>query len=177
MSENSAELLVNFLRERGETIGTCESLTAGLLAATIAQVPGASEVLRGGIVTYATDLKSSLADVPAELIDEYGVVSAPVAAAMAAGAQQRLGVDWAVGLTGVAGPDDQEGHPPGVVFLGIAGPGGVSSERVLPTQHLRWAIRPGAAEPEQVVDGSRNEIRCCCVEYALGRVVELGNKT
>lgn len=118
----SAQLL-SALRSRGHTIAFCESLTAGLAAATLADTPGASAVLRGGLITYATDLKVSLAKVPLEVVDRWGVVSKECAMAMATGSREVCGTDWALSLTGVAGPDPQEGKPVGEVWIGIAGPG------------------------------------------------------
>lgn len=121
----SAEL-VAALRRRGLTVAFCESLTAGLAAATLADVPGASAVLRGGLITYATDLKYTLAGVP----EGADPVSGETAAAMARGVRERCGADWGVSLTGVAGPDPQGEHPVGEVWLGFAGEGGVDKERL-----------------------------------------------
>lgn len=118
--------LVDALRRRGLTVAFCESLTAGLAAATLADTPGASAVLRGGLITYATDLKYSLADVP----EGADPVAGDTAAAMARGARERCGADWGVALTGVAGPDPQGGHGVGEVWLGFAGPGGVDKQRL-----------------------------------------------
>ncbi|BAU96297.1 competence-damage inducible protein [Corynebacterium suranareeae] len=122
MSENLASQVVELLKRRGETVAFCESLTAGLASATIAEVPGASAVLKGGLVTYATELKVELAGVSQELIDAHGVVSPQCAAAMAQGAATRCRSDWAISLTGVAGPSGQDGHAVGEVWIGLAGP-------------------------------------------------------
>jgi PncC family amidohydrolase len=111
------------LRAAGATVATAESLTGGRLAVALTDVPGASETFLGGVVTYATELKHSLLDVPAEVIDEHGVVSAECARAMASGVRAMSGATWGLATTGVAGPSDQEGKPPGTVFVGIAGPG------------------------------------------------------
>ena len=111
------------LRAGGHTIATAESLTGGRLAVHLTDVPGASETYLGGVVTYATEVKSSVLDVPAEVIEEHGVVSAECARAMATGARALTGASWGVSTTGVAGPTDQEGKPPGTVFVGISGPG------------------------------------------------------
>jgi nicotinamide-nucleotide amidase len=127
----------------GQTVATAESLTAGLLAATIAGVPGASVVLRGGLVVYATDLKHSLAGVSDEVLATEGPVAASTAEQLAVGARIRCGADWGVGLTGVAGPDAQGGHPVGTVFLGLAGPGHTEVVR-LKLDGDRWTIRIGA---------------------------------
>jgi nicotinamide-nucleotide amidase len=113
---------VRLLRDRGQTLAVAESLTGGLLAATIVEIPGVSAVFRGGLVVYATDLKHELAGVPEELLNERGPVDGDVAAALAEGARTRCGADWGLATTGVAGPDPQDGKPVGMVFLGVAGP-------------------------------------------------------
>lgn len=107
---------------RGLTVATCESLTAGLVAATLATVPGASEVLRGGLITYATDLKTSLAGVDAALLERVGAVDAEVARQMAVGAARACGADVGVACTGVAGPAELDGKPVGTVFVAVAVP-------------------------------------------------------
>ncbi len=119
------------LASRRETVATCESLTGGLVLAGLTTVPGSSAVVRGGLVTYATDLKTSLAGVPADLIATHGVVSRPVAEAMAEGARAVCGATWGIGLTGVAGPDPVDGLSPGTVCIGVAGPDGTVSVREL----------------------------------------------
>lgn len=122
-ASSAAAALVSALEERGWTVATAESLTAGLVASTIADVPGASAVLRGGLVVYATELKHSLADVPEEVLAHYGAVSAETAGALAAGAAARCGASVGIGLTGVAGPDEQEGRAVGTVYVGVSVPG------------------------------------------------------
>ena len=102
------------LRVRGLTLGLAESLTGGLMGARVVDVPGASDVFRGSIVSYASDVKFGVLGVP-----EGPVVSLAAAAAMAAGARRVLGADVGIGVTGVAGPDEQEGHPVGTVFIGL----------------------------------------------------------
>ncbi|MGW7539342.1 CinA family protein [Amycolatopsis sp. NPDC054798] len=118
-----ARELVATLTRRGETVAAAESLTAGLVCATLAQVPGASAVLRGGLVVYATELKTALAGVDARLLAEHGAVHPEVAAQLARGARERCGATWGLGLTGVAGPDPQDGVAPGTVYVGLSGPG------------------------------------------------------
>lgn len=136
--------LVSELAASGATVATAESLTAGLLSAMIACVPGASTVLRGGLVVYATDLKGSLADVAPAVLAADGPVAASTARELAVGARGRCRADWGIGLTGVAGPDPQDGWAPGTAFLGIAGPGTTEVVRLsLPGD--RWQIRVGAA--------------------------------
>ncbi|MFL1695242.1 CinA family protein [Weissella kandleri] len=105
-----------------QTITSAESLTGGLFSSSLTQVPGISQVLPGAFVTYSPATKTQLVGVPASLIQEYGVVSAEVAKAMANGAKHQLSTDWAVSFTGVAGPEALEGHPAGEVWIGIATP-------------------------------------------------------
>ena len=116
--------VVRALVERRETLATAESLTGGLVAATLVEIPGVSAVFRGGLVVYATDLKHALAGVPDMLLTERGAVDPDVALALAAGARERCLADWGLGTTGVAGPDPQDGKPVGLVFLAVAGPSG-----------------------------------------------------
>jgi nicotinamide-nucleotide amidase len=131
------------LLARGETVAAAESLTAGLLCATLATVPGASATLRGGVVVYATELKTALAGVPADLLATYGPVSPQTAAALADGVRERCGADWGIGLTGVAGPDAVGVLGPGRVYLGISGDTGTDVvELDLPGD--RAAVRAGA---------------------------------
>jgi len=108
------------LLARGETVAAAESLTAGLFCATLAEVPGASATLRGGVVVYATELKAVLAGVPGDLLAALGPVSPETARALAEGVRERCGSTWGIGLTGVAGPDPVDGHGPGRVYLGVS---------------------------------------------------------
>jgi nicotinamide-nucleotide amidase len=126
-SGHRARALLERLAGRGETLSTAESLTGGRLAAMVTAVPGASRVYVGGVVAYATGVKQDLLGVPSALVERHGVVSPECARAMAEGARQRLGSTYAISTTGVAGPDSQEGHPVGTVFVGIAGPAGISA--------------------------------------------------
>lgn len=128
------------LRAAGSSVATAESLTGGLVCATLVTVPGASTVVRGGVVAYAPDLKSSLLGVDPALIAERGTVDADVAAAMARGARDRLDATYGLATTGVAGPDASEGKPAGTVHIAIAGPGGVET-RLLALSGDRDTIR------------------------------------
>jgi nicotinamide-nucleotide amidase len=143
---DDARGLVADLTVRNQSIATAESLTAGLLAATIAGVAGASEVLRGGLITYTEHTKVLLAGVAPEILDEVGPVAAPTARALAVGARQRCEATWGVGLTGVAGPEPHGGHEVGTVFMGLAGPDGHSVTEVVELQFsgTRWDIRIAA---------------------------------
>jgi nicotinamide-nucleotide amidase len=111
----------------GASLATVESLTGGRLAAAVTAVPGASATYLGGFVTYATGLKETLVGVPHDLVVRFGVVSAECARAMATGCREATGATYALSTTGVAGPDPQEGKPVGTVFVGIAGPEGVTA--------------------------------------------------
>lgn len=137
----------------GRTVATAESLTAGLIASTLASVPGASLVLRGGIIAYATELKVSLLGVPESLISRGGVIQTPVAEAMAEGARRATGADYALACTGVAGPDEQDGHPVGEVHVAVAGPGSMRTHSL--TLH-----------------GSRDDIRHGTVLIVLGMLLD-----
>ena len=133
------------LAERGATVAVAESLTGGLLGATLTSTPGSSATFRGGLLVYATDLKETLCGVPGPLLDAEGAVSAEVAAAMAAGVRDRTGATYGVALTGVAGPDLQEGHPAGTVFVAVAGPSG-GQVRSLRLPGGRDEVRDGAVD-------------------------------
>ncbi|WP_173042933.1 CinA family protein [Phytohabitans flavus] len=132
--------VVHALAERRETLAAVESITGGLVAATVVEVAGASAVFRGGLVVYATALKATLAGVPQELLDERGPVDPDVALALAEGGRARCGADWGLSTTGVAGPDPQGGKPVGLVYVAVAGPAG-SAVRELSLGGGRQAIR------------------------------------
>ncbi|MBO0812631.1 MAG: CinA family protein [Microlunatus sp.] len=112
--------LVQTLAARGETIATAESLTGGLIGATLTRVPGVSAVFRGGVISYATDLKAKLVGVSESTLAEHGPVAQLTAVEMALGITRRCDATWGVAVTGVAGPDPQGGHPAGTVFTAVA---------------------------------------------------------
>ena len=119
------EVVEALLKEKGLTIGTAESCTGGLMAKRLTDLPGASRIFRGGIVSYTNEVKADVLGVPQALLDQYGAVSAPVAQAMAEGARRALGCDIALSSTGVAGPDrDDRGNEVGTMFVAIATPEG-----------------------------------------------------
>ena len=119
------EVVEALLKEKGLTIGTAESCTGGLMAKRLTDLPGASRIFRGGIVSYTNEVKAGVLGVPQALLDQYGAVSAPVAQAMAEGARRALGCDIALSSTGVAGPDrDDRGNEVGTMFVAIATPEG-----------------------------------------------------
>ncbi|MCL3860178.1 CinA family protein [Actinotalea sp. K2] len=145
--------LLSLLVAAGRTIAVAESLTGGDLTASLVQVPGASRALRGGVVAYATDLKEVLLDVPHALLEEHGAVHPEVAVAMAQGVRARLGADYGLATTGVAGPDPQGAHRPGTVYVAVADD---LSEEVV-------SLAPGAgASPS-----TRDEIRAAACREAL----------
>ncbi len=123
--ETIESVVLDLLRNRGLSLGVAESLTGGLMGARFTSVPGSSEVFRGAIVAYASDIKYSLLGVP-----EGPVVSEDAARAMALGARRVLDADVALATTGVAGPAEQEGQPVGTVFLGLAMNGSSEAQRV-----------------------------------------------
>jgi nicotinamide-nucleotide amidase len=108
-------VVLDLLRKRGLTLGLAESITGGLVASRLVSVPGTSDVMKGGIVAYMTDVKRSVLGVTAEK-----VVSEECAREMAGAARRVFGADVGLGVTGVAGPDEQEGQPAGTVFFGLA---------------------------------------------------------
>ncbi|HEX2303935.1 MAG TPA: CinA family nicotinamide mononucleotide deamidase-related protein [Gaiella sp.] len=129
-----AELVLDLCRARGFRLATAESCTGGLVAARLTDVPGASDVLTGAIVAYANEVKTGELGVPAALIAKHGAVSAEVAAAMAAGVRERLGVDVGIAVTGIAGPDGGTPEKPvGLVHCHVSAPdGGKGHELSLP---------------------------------------------
>lgn len=110
------------LLELGSTLAVAESLTGGMLSAKIVNVPGASDVFRGGVTVYATASKHEVLGVDKELLDTVGPVDPQVAVQMAQGVRKLFGADWAVSTTGVAGPGDSADGPEGLVYVGVAGP-------------------------------------------------------
>ena len=113
--ETMETVVLDLLRKRGLTLGVAESVTGGLVSSRLVAVPGTSDVLKGAVVSYTTDVKRSLLGVEAE-----HAVSAECARELAAAARRILGADVGLGVTGVAGPDEQDGQPAGTVFFGLA---------------------------------------------------------
>jgi nicotinamide-nucleotide amidase len=171
--------LIYALSERGQTVAVAESLTGGLVCAALVEVPGASAVVRGAVVSYATDLKHRLLDVDAGLLARNGPVDPDVAAQMALGVRERLGADWGLATTGVAGPDSQDGVAPGRVYLAVAGPL-VAVSADLPGESSA-ETRPVAALPDlpaistRVLEldlvGDRAQIRAASTEQAIGALL------
>ena len=142
--ESMESVVLDLLRQRGLSLGLAESVTGGLVAARLTEVPGASEVLRGSIVSYASEVKFDLLGVPVG-----PVVSEEAAAAMAAGAKRVLGADVALALTGVAGPSEQDGMPVGTLCVAI-----VIGDSPAMTSTLR-------------LPGARDQMRQFCVISSL----------
>lgn len=147
-----ADLVVR-LTAAGETVAIAESVTGGLVAAALTDVAGASVVVRGGVVTYATDLKGQLLGVDEVLLAQAGAVDADVAEQMARGVRSLMGSTYGLATTGVAGPDPVDGKPVGTVFVAVVGPG---SSRVK-------ALR---------LSGNRGDIRAQSVLAVLALLVE-----
>ncbi len=124
-----SEVVLDGLKRRRETLAVAESCTGGLLSAHLTDVPGASEVFLGGVVSYSNEAKEHFIDVPHETLVEHGAVSEEVARAMAEGVRARFGSDWGAGITGIAGPTGgTEEKPVGLVHWAVAGPDGVSAK-------------------------------------------------
>jgi nicotinamide-nucleotide amidase len=151
MSSAATELLARAvlarLTSRGETLATAESLTGGLIGELLTDVPGASVSYLGGVIAYATRLKATLAGVPDALLATDGPVAQSTARAMAFGIAARCGSDWGLAVTGVAGPDSQDGHRPGEVYVALVRP---AREVIILERHElagdRAAIRQQTAE-------------------------------
>jgi nicotinamide-nucleotide amidase len=112
--------IIAALTSRGQTVACAESLTGGLLVSRLIDPPGASVVVRGGVVAYATEVKAAVLSVDPELLADRGAVDPDVAAQMADGARRVLTADWGVATTGVAGPDPQDGMPVGRVYVAVS---------------------------------------------------------
>ena len=121
---------VALLRELHLSVGTAESLTGGLVCAALTAVPGASAVVRGSVVAYASEVKADVLGVDRELLATAGAVNEPVAAQLADGVRRVLGCAVGVSTTGVAGPEPADGQPVGTVFVGVSGPWGIVVERL-----------------------------------------------
>ena len=122
--ETPQSVALDMLMARGLTLATMESCTGGLLSSLITDIPGSSNAFRGGLISYATDLKEAWG-VPAEVIAAHGVVSVETARAMASAVRQQTGASVGLSVTGVAGPDEQEGKPVGTIHIAVASPEGM----------------------------------------------------
>ncbi|MEW9547889.1 CinA family protein [Nonomuraea sp. NPDC050783] len=133
--------MLALLERQGATVAVAESLTGGLIGAAITAVPGASRAFRGGVISYATDLKRGLLGVPGELLEREGAVHPEVAVAMARGVARVCGAAYGLAVTGVAGPEPQDGRPVGTVYAAVAGSGGQVWGRELILEGSRERIR------------------------------------
>jgi len=149
-----AVALIASLRSRGLTIATAESLTGGGLVATLVDVPGASDVVRGGVVAYATDVKQSVLGVDGALLVAHGAVHPEVARQMADGARRVLVADVGVATTGIAGPDSPDDQPVGRVHIGVA-------------------FRSGIRSFTLSLEGDRQQIRAETVRNSISLVAEM----
>jgi len=146
--ETMEEVVVGLARAAKAKLATAESCTGGLVASRITDVPGASEIFLGGWVTYGNEAKVRELGVREESLAKYGAVSGAVAGEMAEGARRRAGADWAVAVTGIAGPGGgSPGKPVGLVYLGIAGPSGVETieKKLVPERKTFKAMASQAA--------------------------------
>ena len=144
--ENLPAACLALLKERGQTFATAESCTGGLLSQEITALPGSSAVYRGGVVSYWTAVKAAVLGVPQDILDAHGAVSEPTARAMAEGARRLTGADFALSVTGVAGPDpDERNNPVGRVFVGLATPTGTYCRHLELGRRQRARIRDLAA--------------------------------
>lgn len=139
--------------EAGRTVATAESLTAGMVTAVLADTPGASGMLQGGVVAYQNSVKESVLKVPSDLLARAGSVDGDVARAMAEGARTVLDAHVGLATTGVAGPDGHDGKPVGIVYVGVA-------------------TAAGASAFEYSFEGNRAEIRGLACGAALERLLE-----
>ena len=125
------EVVSRLLRERGLTLSTAESCTGGLIAKRVTDIPGASQIFRGGVVSYTNDVKADVLGVPRTALDAWGAVSEPVARAMAEGCRRLCGSDIALAVTGLAGPEgDDRGNEVGTVYIALADRRGTLCKRL-----------------------------------------------
>lgn len=141
-SQSLAHSIIEILAARGQTLAVAESLTGGGLGFALTQVPGASAVFLGGIISYTTDVKVRELGVGQAVIDQYKVVSEEVAIEMAEGAMSKFATTWAISTTGVAGPGDYQGVREGTVWIAIRGP--INQSLTLTLDGGRDGVRQGA---------------------------------
>jgi nicotinamide-nucleotide amidase len=161
LSKPDLNRLAELLRGRGESLSAAESCTGGLIAAACTSLPGSSDWFDRGFVTYSNQAKVDMLGVPARLIDRHGAVSKAIAVVMAEGALARSTADWAVAVTGIAGPGGAvPGKPVGTVWLAIARRGQAASARLLQLDGDRAAVR------SQTVDAALAGL-CAAIEIEL----------
>jgi nicotinamide-nucleotide amidase len=146
VSSQLTSMVLLKLRDRAETVATAESLTGGLLGGLLTDVPGASDSYVGGVISYATRLKATLAGVDPVTLQTVGPVAARTATEMASGVCERCQADWGLATTGVAGPNAQDGHSVGEVYIAAAHPAsGLLRVEALSLTGDRATIRSAAA--------------------------------
>lgn len=141
-TQSPAQSIIETLAARGQTLAVAESLTGGGLGFALTQVPGASAVFLGGIISYTTDVKVRELGVGQSVINQYKVVSEEVAIEMAEGAKNKFATTWAISTTGVAGPGDYQGVREGTVWIAIRGP--INQSLTLTLDGGRDGVRQGA---------------------------------
>jgi nicotinamide-nucleotide amidase len=166
-----AAQVLELLTARGQTVAVAESLTGGLVAAALTAVPGASRAVRGSVTAYASDLKHQLLGVDAGLLAERGAVDPEVARQLATGVRDKLGADWGVSTTGVAGPAPQDGQPVGTVYVAVAAPG---AERALAQRVFAEGDR--AAIRSATVRAALRVMRDALIEEAVSRGTQAVHK-
>lgn len=179
LERGAAAQIIGQLTARGQHIAVAESLTGGLLAATLTGIPGASAAFRGAVVAYATELKATILGVPADLLARHGAVHPDVAAEMAVGVRRKLGATVGAATTGVAGPDPADGQPVGTVYIAVsvgpaaeggpaaADPGPAAAGPEPGAAASAAASRPGITVRSLALRGSRDEIRQQTVAQCL----------
>ena len=154
MSSADPNTLIGLARARGATIATAESLTGGAVCVALAEVPGVSDVLRGGVVAYEAEVKHRVLGVETDLLDEYGPVSTEVAQAMATGVRKAMGARIGLATTGAAGPEPHGGQPPGTVWVAVDFDGDVTA----------WKLE---------IDGDRGQVTKAAIHAVLERCVDI----
>ena len=145
--------LAELLTTTGTTLASAESCTGGMIAALMTWLPGSSDWYRGGISSYSNDAKIKVLGVPEALLDKHGAVSQPVAESMAGRAAALLKTDWAVAVTG------------------IAGPGGGSPDKPVGTVHVAWLGPDGLGHEHLRLQGDRHDSRAAVVRRVLDRLI------
>lgn len=165
--DSLASVVLAQLAEQGQTLAVAESCTGGALGAALAAVPGASQVWLGGVIAYANATKQALLGVPADLLERWGAVSDPVALAMAEGVRERLACDWAVAITGIAGPAGATAEKPvGLVHVAVVGPEPFGSQ----SEGLRFGPSRGRQAIQALSVGEAlNRLRLGLIHHQLSR--------
>lgn len=154
MEHKTAQHIIELLSKNGQHIATAESCTGGLLGGALTDIPGSSAAYKGGFITYTNEVKHQLLGLPLDFIETHDAVSEAVARRMAESCREKLGCNWGLSTTGIAGPDGGTAeNPVGTVWMAIAGPQGTSAFR-------------------EIFSGNRNEIRQQGVQYILNSFLQ-----